>query len=183
MSDDPTDLPPTGRRPDDDPWPGRRQVDELTPGDLAAHAAWWFPPSDGRLSGPDAGTVVPVDAAAADASGACEFPDGRWLLRAEFVLADGTPFAGHVTYVTGESSELASQEPTIVTPGGGVPLWHGILVPEAREVSRLLALLGRGAGTAFPVRWRAALHPSAHEIAGEAAGFGVWRGGRVEFVR
>lgn len=181
MSAGPDGQPTASGRPGD-PWPGRRQVDELTAAELRASPAWWFPPEDGRLSGPDAGTVVPVDAAAADPTGACEFPEGRWLLHARFTFADGSAADGHVTWVAGETGDLSTQEPTLVTPGGPVPLWHGLLVPDGREVARLLALLGRPRGAVFPVRWRATLHPTSHEIAGEAAGFAVWRGGRVDFV-
>jgi hypothetical protein len=169
-----------GRPPD--PYPGRRQLEDLTADDLALHAAWWFPPEDGHLTGPDACTVMPMDASAAGEDGACEFPDGRFLLRAGFVLADGSAAVGHVTYAAGETPDLASQEPTICTPRGQVPLWHGAIVPDGAFVTRMLALLGRAHAAVFPLRWRAALHPTSAEIAGEAAGFLVWRNGRVEAV-
>lgn len=179
MSDDEATV---GRRPADAPLPGRRQVEELTSDDLRTFPAWWFPPPDGRLSGPDASTVIPADATAADGDGACEFPDGRWLLRARFVLADGSELDGHVSYTTGERTDFASQEPTLCGPGGQAPLWHGILVPDAEHVARLLAALGRRRGAVFPLRWHAALHPVGQDLDGEAQGFGVWRNGRVEWV-
>ena len=170
-----------GGRPDDDPYPGRRQADELTADDLRAQPAWWFPPPDGHLTGPDACTVMPVDTSAA-VDGVCEFPDGRWLLHARFTFADGTEADGHVTWAAGETPTAESQEPTICAPRGQVPLWHGSIVPDAARVERMLAMLGRARETVFPVRWRTTLRPSAHEIAGEAAGFLVWRNGRVEAV-
>lgn len=168
-------------RADDDPYPGRRQADELTADDLRAQPAWWFPPPDGRLTGPDALTVMPVDTSAA-VDGVSEFPAGRWLLHATFVLADGTSLDGHVTYVPGETIDLASQEPTICAAHGQVPLWHGVVVPDAATVARHLAAIARPRAAVFPVRWRTTIRPVAHEIAGEAAGFLVWRNGRVGAV-
>ena len=166
----------------DDPYPGRREVHELTAAELREHPAWWFPPPDGHLTGPDLGTVMPADAGAADATGACEFPAGRWLLRAEFVLDDGTALDGHVTYVAGETSDATTQEPTLCTPRGQVPLWHGVVVPDANAVARMLAQIGKPRGAVFPVTWRAVLHPSAHDLSGTADGFLVWQNGRVEAV-
>lgn len=166
----------------DDPWPDRRQLDTLTAADLDANPAWWFPPPDGRLSGPDASTVVPVDASSADASGACEFPEGRYLLRAEFTLADGSVMTGHVTYETGDGDELALREPTLCAPRGQVPLWHGVLVPDAQRTAAMLAMTGRARDAVFPLRWRATIHPPGRDLAGEAAGFAVLRDGRTAFV-
>jgi hypothetical protein len=171
-----------GGRPTDERYPGRRQLQDLTADDLAAHAAWWFPPEDGHLTGPDACTVMPMDASAAGEGGACEFPSGRFLLRADFVLADGTATVGHVSYVAGETVDLTTQEPTLCVPAGQVPLWHGQTVPDGAFVARLLALAGRPREALFPLRWRATLHPTEFEITGEAAGFFVWRNGRVEPV-
>lgn len=173
--------PRVGDRPDE-PYPGRRQVEDLTAEDLLGRPAWWFPPEDGHMTGPDACTVVPVDATGAADDGSCEFPDGRFLLRAEFTLADGSSLTGHVTYTPGEPVDVASQEPTLCAPRGQVPLWHGILTPDAAYVARLLAATGRPRERVFPLRWRASLHPAGHELAGEAAGFLVLRAGRVVAV-
>lgn len=166
-----------GGRPVEDPYPGRRQVQDLTAADVRAHPAWWFPPEDGHLTGPDVCTVMPIDAGQADATGACEFPDGRFLLHAVFTLADGTTLDGHVSYAPGDPADVESQEPTICCDRGQVPLWHGMIVPDAAFTARMLTLLGRPRDAVFPVRWRATLHPTGREIEGEAAGFLVWRGG------
>lgn len=168
-----------GGRPVEDPYPGRRQLQDLTADELRAHPAWWFPPEDGHLTGPDACTVMPMDASAAGPDGSCEFPEGRFLLAAEFRLADGSSVTGHVTYVAGETPDVASQEPTLCGAGGQVPLWHGALAPDRAHVAALLGRLGRAREAVFPLRWQAKLHPTAGEIAGEAAGFLLWRDGRL----
>ena len=170
----------TGGRPDD-PYPGRRQADDLTADDLRAQPAWWFAPPDGHLTGPDACTVLPADTSAA-VDGVCELPPGRWLLHARFTLADGTVCDGHVTHTVGESPDAGTLEPTICTPHGQVPLWHGVLVPDAAATARLLARIGRPREAVFPLRWSAAIRPSEHALSGEAGGFLVWRNGRVEAV-
>lgn len=171
----------TAGRPED-PYAGRRQADDLLPEELRANPAWWFPPFDGHLSGPDPCTVLPIDASGAADDGTVEFPDGRFLLAAKFTLADGTVLDGHVTYATGETVTFESQEPSIATDGGQVPLWRGSLHPTAAEVAGWLRLLGRTHAAVFPLSWRATLHPAGTELAGNAAGFAVWRNGRVEFA-
>lgn len=170
----------TGRP--DDPYPGRRQADDLLPEELRATPAWWFPPFDGRLSGPDPCTVLPIDSSGAAADGTVEFPDGRFLLAAKFTLADGSVLDGHVTYAAGETVTFESQEPTIATDRGQVPLWRGALHPSGAEIAQWLAALGRTRDAVFPLVWRASLHPAGTDLAGGAAGFAVWRAGRIEFV-
>jgi hypothetical protein len=168
----------TAGRPDD-PYLGRRQADELSAAELRANPAWWFPPPDGHLTGPDALTVLPIDASGAAEDGSVEFPDGRFLLHATFALADGTEMDGHVTYAAGETPDFASQEPTLCTAAGQVPLWYGTVAPTQAHVERLIAWIGKPRDAVFPLRWRARLHPAGRELAGEANGFAVWRDGRM----
>jgi hypothetical protein len=169
-----------GRPPD--PYEGRRQADQLTAEEITAIAAWWFPPPDGHLTGPDACTVLPITEVDAGADGIVAFPDGRYLLRAEFVLACGERVPGHVTYVAGETPTFGSQEPTLCLPQGQVPLWHGILVPDRDRLAGIGRMLGRPSGEVFPLRWRTALRPPEGEIAGTAEGLAIWRDGRIEWI-
>jgi hypothetical protein len=170
-----------GERPPD-PWPGRRQLDELTGEELRATPAWWFPGPGRHLTGPDAATVMPLDAAAADADGAVEFPDGKYLLHATFVLADGSTMDGHVTFAPGDDGSLAAREPTLCAARTQVPLWFGALSPTASQLDAHVAALGRPRDAVFPLRWSSTLHPPGAALAGELAGFAVWRDGRVVFV-
>ena len=175
------DQPSIIGRPEDR-YPGRRQSDELTADELVATPAWWFPPPDGHLTGPDACTVLPIDASGAADDGAVDFPEGKYLLRAVFTLADGTEMEGHVTYAAGEPSTIETQEPAVATPRGQALLWRGAMVPGAQDIARTLALFEKSRDAVFPIRWRALLHPPGAEIAGSADGFAVWRNGGVQFV-
>ena len=166
-----------GGRPED-PYAGRRQADELTADELRAQPVWWFVPPDGHLTGPDLCTVLPVDASAA-VDGVCEFPDGRWLLHAEFTFADGSVADGHVTWVSGATADATTLEPSICTPRGQVALWRGVLVPSATDVERWLAMLGRPRDRVFPLAWRTTIRPSSADLSGTAPGFLVWRDGRI----
>jgi hypothetical protein len=171
-----------GPRPLEDPYPGRRQLDQLTGEELRRQPVWWFPGPDGHLGGPDAATVMPVDASAAGPGGAAEFPPGRYLLHAVFTLADGAALDGHVTYEPGDRGTLADREPTLCPPGGQVPLWHGVLEPDPRQVQAFLAALGRPRSAVFPLTWATTLHPEDAPVAGSAQGFAVWRAGQVVWL-
>ncbi len=154
-----------------DPYPGRRQLDELTADELRAAPAWWFPGREGaRLDGPDEATVMPLDAGAA-VDGALEFPEGKYLLHATFVLADGTRLDGHVTFAPGDDGSTAAREATLCTPRGQVPLWFGAWRPPPEHVAALLASIGRPRDAVFPVRWTATLRPSGVELVGEVRDF------------
>lgn len=172
-----------GGQPIPDPYPGRRQLDELTGEELRATPAWWFPGRDAsQLVGPDEATVMPLDAGAAAADGSVDFPDGKYLLHAVFVLADGSSLDGHVTFVPGDDASLAAREPTICTPRGQVPLWYGVVSPAEDHLRAQLAMLGKPREAVFPLRWTATLHPPGVALTSEAAGFAVLRDGRVRFV-
>ncbi len=167
-----------GARPDDETYPGRRQLDELSGAELAACPVWWFPGADGHLSGPDLATVMPVDSSAADAGGGAQFPSGRYLLHARFALADGSTLDGHVTYVPGDEGSIADREPTLCADpatgwSGQVPLWHGVIVPDAHAITAHLGLLGRARSAVFPLSWESTLRPDGHALTGSLAGFAI----------
>ncbi len=166
-----------------DPYPGRRQLDELTADDLRAAPAWWFPGREAaRLDGPDEATVMPIDASAATEDGSIDFPDGKYLLHATFILAEGSRFDGHVTFAPGDDGSLAAREPTLCTLRGQVPLWFGAWTPPDEQIRAHLASIGRPRDAVFPLRWTATLRPSGVVLAGEVAGFAVLRDGAVRVV-
>ncbi len=176
-----------GGQPIPDPYPGRRQLDELTGEELRATPAWWFPGRDAsQLVGPDEATVMPLDAGAAAADGSVDFPDGKYLLHATFVLADGSQLDGHVTFVgggvPGDDDSLAAREPTICTARGQVPLWFGVVSPADDQLRAHLAMIGKSRDAVFPLRWTTTLHPPGAALAGGLAGFAVLRDGVIRYV-
>lgn len=164
----------------DDPYEGRRQLYDLTTAELRAHPVWWFPGTDGHLTGPDAATVMPVETDVT--SGALEFPEGRYLLRAEFTLADGTREDGHVTYDPEDAGSIGEREPTLCTGHGQLPLWRGVLVPTARDLASHYAALGRTREQVFPLTWKSVLHPVDGPLTGGLAGFAILRDGRLDSI-
>lgn len=166
--------------PADELYPGRRQLGTLTADDLASCGVWWFPGPDGHLSGPDDQTVMPVDTSAAAKDGSVEFPEGRFLLSTIFTLADGTQVPGHVTYAPGDGGDLRDREPTLCTPAGQIPLWHGVLAPDANDVAQWLSWLERPRDAVFPLTWHAAFHPPGDDLRGSAEGFLAFRDGAVQ---
>ena len=163
-------------------YPDRRQLGTLAVADLSAAGVWWFPGPDGHLSGPDDQTVMPIDTSAAADDGSVEFPEGRYLLRARFALADGTVLVGHVTYAPGDGGGLREREPTLCAPSGQVPLWHGVLVPPEADVATWMSWLGRERDAVFPLAWEAEFHPPGDVLGGTAEGFLVFRDGAVRAV-
>jgi hypothetical protein len=163
-------------------YPGRRQLDSLTSEEIAATGVWWFPGPDGHLSGPDDQTVMPMDTSVAGDDGSVEFPEGRFLLHARFTFADGSTVDGHVTYAPGDGGGLRDREPTLCTPSGQIPLWHGVLLPAEDDVATWLSWLGRPRDAVFPLAWRAVYHPPGDDLPGEAAGFVVFRKGEQHTV-
>ncbi len=169
--------------PGDDLYPGRCQLDGLSAQQLAADGVWWFPGPDGHLSGPDEQTVMPLDTGAALDDGSVDFPDGRYLLRAEFTLADGSVVPGHLTYhAPADGGTLRDREPTLCTPDGQVALWLGVLHPDEADVHAWLARIGRPRDAVFPLTWRAAFHPPGDALEGRLDGFAVWASGAIQTV-
>ncbi len=167
-----------GEEPPEDPLAGRRQADALTAAELRANPAWWFPGGGRHLHGPDDATVLPIDAGAAAEDGSVEFPPGRYLLHAEFVLADGTRVDGHVTFAPGDDGSVAAREPTIVAARGQLALFLGALPRSRAELDADLARVGLAGGRVFPLRWTATLHPPEKPLTGELAGFVAWSAGQ-----
>ncbi len=166
--------------PDDDPYEGRRQFYELSADELRAQRVWWFPGADGHLTGPDTGTVMPLELEVAE--GELGFPEGRYLLAARFTLADGSEMDGHVTFSPGDGGSLAEREPTVCATGAQVTLWHGVLVPAEAQCRRFLATLGRSHSEFFPVRWRTPIQPVGHPLGGTLEGFAVLADGIVAYL-
>jgi hypothetical protein len=136
----------------------RKQAGDLRPADLERFPIWEFAIDEEGLPGQDEETVRPrPDLDRGDPS------EGLLLVRAEFVAADGTAFTGFVTPAT--EPRISELQPTIVTDGGHVTFWFGIVPPRPGQIESSYRLLGKDAGTLFPLRF------TSGEQSGEVEGF------------
>src|SRR4029450_4048260 len=96
----------------------RKQVTDLRPDDLARFPIWEFALDEEGEEGQDEETVKPrPHLTRADPAW------GIFVVRAEFVAADGTRFHGYVS--PHEDTRLSYTQPTIVTADGQVRFWFG----------------------------------------------------------
>jgi len=142
----------------------RKQVYELRPDDLATASIWEFALDEEGLPGQDEATVKPrADLERADPG------DGLFVVRAEFVSADGTRFDGYVS--PQHEAELGWIQPTVVTMTGQVGFWLGAFPPRPGHLDEAYAIVGKTAGELFPIRYRAVVEHGGVPLEGELDGF------------
>lgn len=118
----------------------RKQVYELISKDLDEHPAWEFALDEEGEEGQDEATVRPIsqDHPVDPAKGMC-------IIKAEFVLNDGTILTGFITPSVAnmpsmfgfEGDDGSSQtQPSIVTEKGHVMFWYGLLKPGVEGIAR-----------------------------------------------
>ncbi len=145
----------------------RKQVYELTPEDLVTHSVWEFALDEEGEEGQDEATVRPYQP-----NGPLDPSDGMFIVRARFVLADGTQMRGYLTPPVQEDSGLGTLQPAIVVDGGQVSFWCGMLAPESSQVAESYALLGKSqASEVFPVKFESDVELVGGPVAGELPGF------------
>jgi len=148
----------------------RKQVYELTPADLETHQIWEFALDEERLDGQDEATVRPWK------GGPPLNPaDGMFVVRASFELADGARLFGYLTPPVQGVSGIGTIQPVIVAKQGQVQFWFGIRTPNAEEISRAYATLGRTANAVFPCRYASEVPLIGGPIAGVLKGFMHYR--------
>lgn len=141
----------------------RRQVYELTPGDLSASPVWEFALDEEGEPDQDEATVRPHPV-----TGALDPSDGMFIVAARFWLADGTPRYGYLTPPSAEDSSLGTIQPQIVTDSGQVSFWCGRCPPDT---SRAYQLLGGDAASVFPIRFESAVSLVGGAVSGTLPGF------------
>jgi hypothetical protein len=125
----------------------RKQVYELTLDDLSKFPVWEFALDEEGEKGQDEATVRPYDI-----SGAVDPTEGMFVVRAAFVLADGTQMHGYLTPPVQANSGLGTLHPVIITNRGQVMFWHGVVTPDAQRLAQNYEKLGRDAVRVFPVQ-------------------------------
>ena len=120
----------------------RKQVFQLTIGDLREHPIWQFALDEDGEKGQDEATVRPYDA-----QGTLDSTKGMFIVRARFTLADGTPHVGYLT-PSADAHDLGTVQPQIVTDNGQVGFWMGVV---RQDVASSYSRLGKTAAQTFPV--------------------------------
>ncbi len=145
----------------------RKQLYDLTPLDLGTAAVWEFALDEEDVEGQDEATVRPWHV-----EGPLDPSDGMFVVRAKFVLADGTAFAGYITPPEDGEGSLGALQPVIVTDSGQVGFWYGALRPTPTDLAASYARLGKGSGSeVFPVRFESEVPLTLGGVHGHVPGF------------
>ena len=124
----------------------RKQVYELTRDDLSKFPVWEFALDEEGEAGHDEATVRPYEI-----SNALDL-DGMFVVRATFILADGSAMQGYLTPPVQGDNGLGTLQPVIITDRGQVLFWCGVLQPDAQILAQSYARLGRSAVRVFPIQ-------------------------------
>jgi zinc-ribbon domain len=144
--------------------PIRKQVTDLVPADLERFPIWEFALDEEGEPGQDETSVRPrPDLERADPS------DGLFIVKAEFVAADGTRFYGFVS--PHYDPHVAYTQPTIVTNAGHVNFWFGFSPPRTDLLDAAYRTLEKDRSALFPVRYRAVLEHGGAALVGELPAF------------
>ena len=152
------------------------QFGDLTPGHFERHPVWvqchvvdydepWYDDTDEETFRP---WLEPLPA---------DHGDGMLLVRADFILADGTRLQGFVTPLPplqpakGDDA-LGYQQPQLFLPSGQRrAFWYGGMPVPAEDKDELYTALGRAVAEVFPIRFEAQPGLTTGITAGTLAGF------------
>lgn len=144
----------------------RKQVYELTLDDLSKFPVWEFRLDKDGAPGQDEATVRPFTA-----SGPLDPANRMFVVRAAFILADGSKMKGYFTPPAPGHESIGTLQPVIVTEGGQVRLWCGTAVPDAKRLARNYKFLGKDAQRVFPVRFESEVELTRGAAHGSVPGF------------
>jgi hypothetical protein len=144
----------------------RKQVFELTPKDLRDCAVWEFALDEEGVEGQDEATVRPVST-----TGALDPAAGMFIVRASFLLADGTRMSGYLTPGVAGDRGLGTVQPVIVGETGQVGFWMGTIRPQRSDLEKWYRELGKSAGQLFPLEFRSEVTLVGGPVVGSVPGF------------
>jgi hypothetical protein len=158
----------------------RKQVYHLTAEDFTRHPVWEFALDEEGKEGQDEATVRPLECDMADGS------MGMLVVRAGFVLADGSTMPGFLTPPVPLALGPQTLQPTITAATGQVPFWCGVISPKPEDISRWYARLNRPSpNRIFPIRYASDFPIKGGPLNGEVSGFMVledWAKNRVRVI-
>lgn len=146
--------------------PARKQVYELTLDDLSKFPVWEFKLDEDGPAGQDEATVRPC----AD-SGPLNPADRMFVVRAVFILADGSRMKGYFTPPIRGHDTIGTLQPIIVTKRGQVRLWCGTAAPDLKRLAHSYELLGKDAKRVFPLRFESEVELVGGPAKGSVPGF------------
>jgi len=144
----------------------RKQVYELTVEDFDQHPVWEFALDEEGEEGQDEATVRPQSVA-----GPVDPAEGMVVVKASFMLADGTSMTGYVTPPSPSSDGLGTIQPQIITQQGQVSFWCGAFKPTSEVLAQNYGRLGRTADKIFPVRFTSEVEVVGGRVTGILNGF------------
>jgi hypothetical protein len=148
----------------------RKQVYELGCTDLTRCAVWEFALDEETEAGQDEATVRPWEG-----TEPLDPADGMFVIRAAFVLADGTEHMGYLTPPARGDASIGTIQPIIVTDKGQVVFWRGVMAPASEAIRSAYGQLGRTAEEVFPCRYVSAVTLKSGPVAGSVNGFMHYR--------
>jgi hypothetical protein len=116
--------------------------------------------------GQDEATVRPYSA-----PGPAGASEGMVVVKAGFILADGTQMFGFLTPPSPGATGLGTIQPQIITPHGQVSFWYGVLEPTREHLKESYERLGRDAKKVFPVRFTSEVEVVGGPVTGTLNGF------------
>lgn len=159
----------------------RKSVADLSRADLAEFPIWEFALDEEGEDDQDETTVRPWRE-----PGILDPSNGMFVVRARFVLADGTALNGYLTPGVQGDAELGTLQPVVVTDEGQALFWWGTMSPPTDEIARIYHRLGKSsASQVFPLAFQSDVPLIGGAIQGELPGFLVledFRTGRTRTV-
>ena len=144
----------------------KRQVYELTLGDLSRFPIWEF-----RLDGDGGESCDECTVRPCTAAGPLDPADRMFVVRAVFTLAEGSRMHGYCSPPLRGDSSIGALQPIIVTDRGQVRLWCGTTVPDAKRLAHSYEWLGKDARSVFPVRFESEVKLVGGPVRGSVPGF------------
>ncbi len=145
----------------------RKDVTALTARDFELHPVWEFALDEESEPDQSETTMRPYEF-----TGPLVSLGGGLMVRARFVLADGTHMPGCLTLPTESDTSLAALQPVILAPRGHVLFWLGRLPGERELVAMSYALLERSSPSqVFPIRFESDVPLARGPLRGELPGF------------
>ncbi len=131
---------------------------------------WEFALDEEGEEGQDEATVRPWTA-----DGPLDPDAGMFVVRATFVLADGSQLVGFVTPPFRGDSSLGTLQPSVVTDAGQVSFWYGAMGVSQEIVADSYAILDRSASDVFPLRFSSDPPLLGGPVTGQVTGFQYYR--------